>query len=396
MNMPSTTPESITLTRGQAYPPGATPDAKVVNFAVYSSSAEKVEVCFYAQDGKTETARLELSDHRHDVWHGHVAGIVPGQRYGLRVYGPYEPEKGLRFNPAKLLIDPRARALDRAIHGDESQLAYKPGEDSEDLVQDDSDNAASAVKCLVTDPQFDWEGDASPAIAPEDTVFLEIHVKGFTLQMPDVPAELRGTYSGIAAPASIAYLHSLCVTSVELLPVQAFTAEKRLADLQLANYWDYNSVAFFAPEPRYARGDAVREFKAMDKALHAAGLEVILDVVYNYTGEGNHLGPTLSLKGIDNAAYYRLSENPHFYIDYTGTGNTLDTSSPAALSLVMDSLRYWVQEMHVDGFRFDLATALGRDPQGQWSHRAAFFAALTQNPGPEPHQADRRALGHGA
>lgn len=368
---------------GRPWPLGATLDREGVNFAVFSSVATRVEVCLFSEGGR-ETARIALPSLTHEVWHGHVAGLKAGQRYGLRVHGPYDPDAGARCNPAKLLIDPYALALDRPVRGRADQYGYEVGHDDEDLAPSDINNGATAPKCRVVRSRFDWSGDVSPRIPPQDTVFYEVHVKGFTQSNPDVPEPLRGTYAGLAAPASIAHLKSLGVTSVELLPVQAFIDDQRLVDAGLTNYWGYNTVAFMAPEPRYAApasDGGVEEFKTMVKGLHAAGLEVILDVVYNHTGEGNHLGPTLSLKGIDNAAYYRLSpENLRMSVDYTGTGNTVDTTSPPALRLIMDSLRYWVQEMHVDGFRFDLASALGRNAEGAYSLRATFFAAIAQDP----------------
>ncbi|WP_271463491.1 glycogen debranching protein GlgX [Acidovorax sp. NCPPB 4044] len=368
---------------GRPWPLGATADRHGVNFAVHAPGAERVEVCLFAA-GDSETARLSLPSFTAGTWHGHVKGLKPGQRYGLRVHGPYDPAKGQRFNPAKLLIDPYAKALDRPVLGDDLQFGYELGHDDEDFAVSNVDNGSSAPKAIVVRSRFDWEDDTYPHVPPAKTVFYEMHVKGFTQTLQGVPEHLRGTYAGLGSEAAVSYLKELGVTSIELLPVQAFVDDKRLVDAGLANYWGYNTIAFFAPEPRYAaeRGDGgTDEFKAMVKALHAAGIEVILDVVYNHTAEGNHLGPTLSLKGIDNAAYYRLSpEDPRFYVDYTGTGNTVDTSSPAALRLVLDSLRYWVTEMHVDGFRFDLACALGRDVAGAFTHRAAFFAAVAQDP----------------
>ncbi|GKT21149.1 glycogen debranching protein GlgX [Acidovorax sp. SUPP3334] len=371
-----------TVEPGSHWPQGATASRHGVNFAVYAPSAEKVEVCLFSDDDQ-ETARITLPCLSRDIWHGLVKGLKVGQRYGLRVHGPYEPANGQRFNSSKLLLDPYAQALDRPVLGHAEQFAYELGQEEEDLQPSSVDNGAVAPKCRVVKSRFDWGDDAPPRVPPQDTVFYEVHVKGFTQTMPGVPEPLRGTYAGLASDAAIAHLRQLGVTSVELLPVQAFLDDKRLVDNDLTNYWGYNTVAFFAPEPRYSASSAdggVDEFKAMVKALHAAGLEVILDVVYNHTGEGNHLGPTISFKGIDNAAYYRLSEDPRYYVDYTGTGNTVDTSSPAALRLILDSLRYWVTEMRVDGFRFDLACAMGRDPSGAFTHRAAFFAAVAQDP----------------
>ncbi|MDA8445335.1 glycogen debranching protein GlgX [Paracidovorax valerianellae] len=372
-----------TVEPGRYWPQGATASRHGVNFAVYAPSAEKVEVCLFSDDDQ-ETARITLPCLTRDIWHGLVKGLKVGQRYGLRVHGPYEPANGQRFNPAKLLLDPYALALDRPVLGHAEQFGYELDQEEEDFQPSTVDNGAMAPKCRVVKSRFDWGDDAPPRVPPQDTVFYEVHVKGFTQTMPGVPEPLRGTYAGLASDAAIAHLRELGITSVELLPVQAFLDDKRLVDNDLTNYWGYNTVAFFAPEPRYSASSAdggVDEFKSMVKTLHAAGLEVILDVVYNHTGEGNHLGPTISFKGIDNAAYYRLSpEDARYYVDYTGTGNTVDTSSPAALRLILDSLRYWVTEMRVDGFRFDLACAMGRDPSGAFTHRAAFFAAVAQDP----------------
>ncbi len=369
------------VSHGQPWPLGASVAPGGVNFAVYSSVATRVEVCLFSDDDQ-ETQRIALPGRTHDVWHGHIRGLRAGQKYGLRVHGPYDSGQGLRCNPAKLLIDPYALALDRPVRGDARQFAYEMGRDDEDVQPNHDDNGRHAPKCRVVRSRFDWQGDMPPRVPAHEVVFYEVHVKGFTQTLPGVPDALRGTYAGLASDAAIAHLKSLGVTSVELLPVQAFIDDKRLVDAGLANYWGYNTVAFLAPEPRYSvgRDGGVDEFKAMVRALHRAGLEVILDVVYNHTGEGNHLGPTLSLKGIDNPAYYRLAEDPRYYVDYTGTGNTVDSSSPPALRLLLDSLRYWVNEMHVDGFRFDLAPALGRDAAGTFTHRAAFLAALHQDP----------------
>lgn len=373
------------VTAGRPWPLGATYENRGVNFAVYSSVAERVEVCLFSPDGE-ETDRIPLPHLSDDVWHGFVHGLRPGQLYGLRVHGPYEPAAGMRCNPAMLLIDPYARALDGPALGAPDQFAYEVGQAEEDLQPTDVHNGPTVPKSRVVRSHFDWGDDRPVRIAPAETVFYEVHVKGFTQAMPEVPEHLRGTYAGLASGPAIAHLQRLGVTSVELLPVQAFMDDLRLVELGLANYWGYNTIAFLAPEPRYAteaaqaRDGGVDEFKSMVKALHSAGLEVILDVVYNHTGEGNHLGPTLSLKGLDHGAYYRLAEDRRFCMDVTGTGNTLDTSSAPALRLVLDSLRYWVQEMHVDGFRFDLATALARDAAGDFTWRSPFLTAIAQDP----------------
>jgi isoamylase len=366
--------------RGQPWPLGATLQEGGVNIAVFSSVAEQVEVCLFDGNGTRELRRLPLPWCTDDVWHGFVPGLRAGARYGLRVHGPYNPTAGVRCNAHKLLLDPYARALDRPLRGGAWQYAYKLGNPDRDLKIDNADNATSAAKCVVVDSAFDWEGDARPRICMEDTIFYEVHVRGFTQQMAEVPAELRGTFAGLASPPAIAHLKRLGVNAVELLPVHAFNDERRLIDLGLANYWGYNTVGFFAPEPRYCADGDPNDFRRMVKALHAAGIEVILDVVYNHTCEGNHLGPTLAFKGIDNAAYYRLAHDHRHCMDYTGTGNTVDTTHPAALRLVMDSLRYWVEEMHVDGFRFDLAPALSRNAPGGFDHRSPFLSAVAQDP----------------
>jgi len=365
---------------GCPWPLGASLVAGGVNFAVYSSVAEKVEVCLFDSTGTREVRHIVLPCRTDHIWHGFVPGLKAGTRYGLRVHGPYDPAHGLRCNPHKLLLDPYARAIDRPLRGAAWQYAYKLGGPERDLKIDTVNNAAGAAKCLVLDPAFDWEGDAPPRIAMADTVFYEVHVRGFTQQMPEVAPGLRGTFAGLASEPAIAHLRRLGVTAVELLPVQAFNDERRLVDLGLGNYWGYNTVSFFAPEPRYCAAGDPNDFKRMVKALHQAGIEVILDVVYNHTCEGNNLGPTLCFKGIDNPAYYRLTQDGRHYLDFTGTGNTVDASHPATLRLVMDSLRYWVEEMHVDGFRFDLAPAISRNGAGGFDHRSPFLSAVAQDP----------------
>ncbi|HYD77185.1 glycogen debranching protein GlgX [Ramlibacter sp.] len=365
---------------GRPWPLGATLDAQGVNFAVHSSVADKVEVCLFDRTGTRELRHVALPCRTGDIWHGLVPRLPAGSRYGLRVHGPYQPQQGLRCNPNKLLLDPYAKALDRPLRGGAWQYAYTLGGPARDLAMDTVDNAAGAAKCVVLDPAFDWGEDRRPGTAMADTVFYEVHVRGFTQLMDEVPPGLRGTFAGLASEPAIAHFKRLGVTAIELLPVHAFNDERRLIDLGLANYWGYNTVAFFAPEPRYCAGGDPDDFKRMVKALHAAGLEVILDVVYNHSCEGNHLGPTLFLKGIDNPAYYRLAEDRRYYDDVTGTGNTLDASHPATLRLLMDSLRYWYQEMHVDGFRFDLAPAIARNGAYDFDHRSPFLAAVAQDP----------------
>jgi glycogen operon protein len=365
---------------GRAWPLGATPGDGGVNFAVFASGVERVEICLFDAGGIREERRIALPERTDDVWHGFVEGLGPGTLYGLRVYGPYDPHHGWRCNPHKLLLDPYARKLDRALRGAPWQYAYPLGQEKRDLVPDPTDNAAAAAKCVVVDPAFDWGDDRHPFTPMDETVFYEVHVRGFTRQMAEVPEQLRGTFAGLASAPAIAHLKALGVTAVELLPVQAFNDERRLIDLGLANYWGYNTIGFCAPDRRYLSGDDINEFRAMVKALHAAGLEVILDVVYNHSCEGNHLGPTLCFKGIDNRSYYRLTEDHRHYLDFTGTGNTLNASHPAMLRLAMDSLRYWVQEMHVDGFRFDLAPAIARNSHGSFDHRGPFLSAVAQDP----------------
>ena len=369
---------------GEPYPLGATWDGQGVNFALYSEHATRVELCLFDDEGR-ET-RLPLKEQTHRVWHGYVRGLRPGQRYGYRVHGPYEPDKGLRFNPNVVLLDPYAKALDGLENFERGVFAYRPGEAQEDRAMQEEDQRGVPLG-VVIDPWFDWSGDRAPNTPLHESVIYEAHVKGMTMLHPDVPQELRGTYAGLAHPSMVGYLKELGVTTVELMPVHAHLDDPFLIDKGLTNYWGYSTLNFFAPELRYSaafkRGDprgAVREFKEMVKALHAAGLEVVLDVVYNHTSEGNHLGPTLSFKGIDNPTYYRLvPDDPRHYFDYTGTGNTLNVRHPQTLQLVMDSLRYWVQEMHVDGFRFDLASTLARGLH-EVDQLSGFFTIIHQDP----------------
>ncbi len=367
---------------GRPYPLGATWDGRGVNFAIHSSAADSVTLCLF--DAAGAERRLPLAQQRGHVWYGYVSDAAPGQLYGYRVAGPYAPGEGKRCNPHKLLLDPYARAIVGHPAWGAAHYGYVLGDAAEDFSCSLADDPAACAKSQVVDDGFDW-GDSAPPRTPwQNTVFYEVHVKGFTQTHPDVPEALRGTYAGLAAPAALAHLKRLGITAVELLPVHAFVDDHRLADLGLCNYWGYNSIGFFAPEARYAAdqspGGPLREFKQMVKTLHEAGIEVILDVVYNHTAEGNHLGPTLSFKGIDHATYYRLSaEDRRYCVDYTGTGNTLDSSHPVVLRLIMDSLRYWVREMHVDGFRFDLASTLGRGAEAFDPH-GAFFAAIAQDP----------------
>ena len=364
---------------GSPYPLGATWDGRGVNFAVFSEGAERVEVClFEAKDASRETQRFALPARTLFVHHGYVPGLRPGTLYGLRAYGPWAPDRGLRFNPAKLLLDPYARTLTGRPDLSHPALAV-----TDDAALDSRDSASAMPRCMVVDGAFDWEGDSPPRVPWTRSILYEVHVRGFTKLHPGVPAELRGTYGGFAHPVAVAHLRSLGVTAVELLPVQQAANEGFLKGRGLVNYWGYNTIGFFAPDVAHACSgppNAVNEFKGMVKALHRSGIEVILDVVYNHTAEGNQQGPTLSFRGLDNRAYYRLTPGaPRAYVDVAGTGNTLNLDHPQTLALVMDSLRYWVQEMHVDGFRFDLASALGRQ-DGTFSRRANFFQAVHQDP----------------
>jgi len=366
---------------GSRFPLGATPDGEGTNFALFSENATRIELCLFDENGQHERC-VPLRETTAHVWHGYLPGIGPGQRYGYRVDGPWEPEHGHRFNASKLLIDPYAQALTGQVDWNAPVFGYRLGKS--DLVRDKRNDARGVPKGIVIADDFDWSGDRRPDIALNDSVIYELHVKGFTERHPDLPPELRGTYAGLAAPPVIDYLKNLGITAVELLPVHAFLDDKHLLDQGLRNYWGYNTINFFAPEARYsASGDTggqVTEFKQMVKALHAAGIEVILDVVYNHTAEGNHLGPTLSFRGIDNASYYRLvPDDPRHYMDYTGTGNTLNAMHPQVLQLIMDSLRYWVEEMHVDGFRFDLASALARELHDV-DRLGSFFDVIHQDP----------------
>ncbi|MBW3630851.1 MAG: glycogen debranching protein GlgX [Gemmatimonadetes bacterium] len=368
---------------GSMSPQGATFDGEGTNFAIYSEHATRVELCLFNRgDPSVEKERIILPEMNAHVWHGYLPGVKPGQLYGYRVHGPYEPTRGARFNPNKLLIDPYARALRGVVDWKAPVFGYKLGED--DTTFDDRDSSWGVPKGVVIDPSFDWEGDRAPAVRWKDTIIYETHVKGLTMKHPGVPEKLRGTYAGLASEAAIAQLLDLGVTAVELLPIHSFLDDNYLLEKGLRNYWGYNTINFFAPDARYASagddGGQVAEFKEMVTQLHAAGLEVILDVVYNHTAEGNQLGPTLSLKGIDNKRYYRVvEEQPRYYMDYTGTGNSLNARTPQTLKLVMDSLRYWVLEMHVDGFRFDLASALARELH-EVDRLSAFFDIIHQDP----------------
>ena len=368
------------IVEGLPHPLGATWDGLGVNFALFSAHASRVELCLFDPLGERELERMDLPEYTDEVWHGYLPDGGPSTVYAYRVHGPHEPEAGHRFNPNKLLLDPYAKAHVGKLTLSHDVFGYTLGADTDDRSFDERDSAASMAKCQVIDPAFTWTRDHKPAIPWERTIFYEAHVRGLTKRHPLVPEELRGTFAGLARPEIIAYIKSLEVTSVELLPIQAFVDERHLLEKQLTNYWGYNTIGFFAPDPRYFATGAIAEFKQMVAHLHDAGLEVILDVVYNHTAEGNERGPTLSFRGIDNASYYRLlPDTPRFYINDTGTGNTLNLSHPRVLQMVTDSLRYWVTEMHVDGFRFDLATILAREPYG-FDQGGGFLDSCRQDP----------------
>ena len=364
------------------YPLGASYDGAGVNFALYSQVAQKVELCLF--DEHDVETRIEMTERNSYVWHNYIPGLHPGQRYGYRVYGPYDPVHGLRCNPNKLLLDPYAKAIEGNIDGDESLFSYWFKSPDDTSAMNDLDSAAHTMKSAVINPYFDWGNDQHPYISYHDSVIYEAHVRGMTNLNMDVPPDIRGTYAGLAYPSVIEYLKKLGITAIELMPIHQFVNDSFLQEKGLSNYWGYNTIGFFAPHNAYSssgeRGEQVNEFKSMVKAYHRAGMEVILDVVYNHTAEGNHMGPTLSFKGIDNASYYRLVEgDQQHYFDTTGTGNSLLMRSPHALQLITDSLRYWVTEMHVDGFRFDLAATLARQFQ-EVDKLSAFFDIVEQDP----------------
>ncbi len=364
---------------GNAYPLGATYDGSGTNFALFSELAERVDLCLFDERG-TES-RFELREVDAFVWHGYLPNIGPGQRYGFRVAGPYDPANGLRCNPHKLLLDPYAKAVEGDVRWGPQVFSYRFNDPSK---RNNADSAKQMPKSVVINPFFDWDNDRAPRRPYNESVIYEAHVRGLTIGHPQIPPEIRGTYAAIAHPAIISHLTKLNVTALELMPVHQFIQDQRLVEMGLRNYWGYNTIGFFAPQNSYSssgqRGQQVQEFKAMVKALHEAGIEVILDVVYNHTAEGNHLGPTLSFKGADNAAYYRLVEDrPEYYMDYTGTGNSLNVRHPHSLQLIMDSLRYWVTEMHVDGFRFDLASTLAREFYDV-DRLSVFFDLVQQDP----------------
>lgn len=365
---------------GKPYPLGATWDGQGVNFALFSEHATSVELCLFDPSGRREVQRLALPEYTDHIWHGYLPEARPGMLYGYRVHGPYEPHNGHRFNPNKLLLDPYAKDIVGNVRWHHALFGYRIGQKSADLSFDKRNSAFGVPKCRVIDPAFTWGDDRPPNIPWHKTVIYEMHVKGFTMRHPGVPEALRGTYAGLSTGVVIDYLKRLGVTAVELMPVHAFLDDRHLVERGLHNYWGYNSIGYFSPAPQYSAAGLTSEFKTMVRKLHSAGLEVILDVVYNHTAEGNELGPTLSFRGIDNAAYYRLMpDNQRYYKDYTGCGNTLNMMHPRVLQLIMDSLRYWVLEMHVDGFRFDLAATLARELH-EVNRLGAFFDIIRQDP----------------
>jgi len=370
---------------GKAFPLGATWDGKGTNFAVFSENATGVDLCLFGDpEDELESEKIPVMEKNGNIWHVYVPGVGPGQMYGYRISGPYEPQNGHRFNANKLLLDPYAKAISGTIEWNDALFGYRVGDEQEDLAFSESDSAAYMPKSVVADQHFDWGDDTPPNTAYYNTIIYEAHVKGFTRLNSAIPEEIRGTYAGIAHPESIKYLMELGITAIELMPVHYFLTDRSLVEKGLTNYWGYNTIGFFAPDARYSNQAALKdnqlnEFKRMVRELHKAGIEVILDVVYNHTGEGNQMGPTLSFKGVDNATYYRLTEDKRYYMDYTGTGNTLNANLPTVLRLIMDSLRYWITEMHVDGFRFDLAATLARELH-EVNQLSAFFDIIYQDP----------------
>ena len=370
---------------GAPYPLGATWDGSGVNFASFSENATKVELCLFdSPDSSHESTRVVLPEQTDLIWHGYLPGVLPGQLFGYRVHGPYDPGRGHRFNHHKVLLDPYAKAVGRPVRWCDEMHGYRIGDPQQDLSFDERDNAGACLLGAVVDSAFTWGSERPPRTPWHKTIIYELHVKGFTKLHPRLPERMRGTYAGLGSEEAIRHFQDLGVTAVELMPVHHHAYDRHLVEKGLSNYWGYNTSAFFAPDLRYAMSqtpaESVREFRTMVRNLHSVGLEVILDVVYNHTAEGNHLGPTLSLRGVDNAAYYRLSiEEPRYYVDYTGCGNTLNMRHPRVLQLIMDSLRYWIQEMHVDGFRFDLASALARELQAV-DRLGAFFDIIHQDP----------------
>ena len=375
---------SIAVYPGKPYPLGASFDGEGVNFALFAEHAEGVELClFQSTESKKESFKIKMRENLHHVWHAYIPDLKPGQLYGYRVHGPYDPKRGHRFNPNKLLLDPYAKAISDTIVLHDSLFGYEVGHPEADASFSTQDSGPYMPKSVVIDHHFNWENDQLPNVPYHRTIIYEVQVKGFTMLHPGIPEELRGTYAGLAHPASIGYLKQLGVTAIELMPVHQFVMDRHLREHEMTNYWGYNTIGFFAPDVRFSSsgnlGEQVTEFKQMVKAFHLAGLEVILDVVYNHSGEGNHLGPTVCYRGIDNAGYYRLADNRRLYLDYTGTGNTFNAMMPNVLRLIMDSLRYWIVEMHVDGFRFDLAATLARESHAV-DRLGSFFDIIHQDP----------------
>jgi glycogen operon protein len=365
---------------GLPYPLGATWDGSGTNFALFSAHAERVELCLFDQEGKREIERIPLPEYSNEIWHGYFPDVRAGQLYGYRVYGPYEPEQGHRFNHHKLLLDPYAKSLQGTLLWSDALFGYVVGHELEDLSFDKRDSAPFMPKCEVIDPAFTWGLDRPRGRPWHEIIVYEMHVRGYTMRHPDVAPSVRGTIGGLANHGIVSYLKELGITAVELLPVHAFLHDRRLTDEGLRNYWGYNSIGFFAPHPEYLGNGGINEFKTFVQLMHESGIEVFLDVVYNHTAEGSHLGPTMSLRGIDNKSYYYLlDEDPRFYNDFTGTGNALELRHPSVLRMVTDSLRYWVKEMRVDGFRFDLATTLAR-VNGEFDEHASFLDAIAQDP----------------
>jgi isoamylase len=376
--------KTLSYSAGRPYPLGANWDGSGVNFALYAENAEAVDLClFNFLEDDSEAVKIDMKERTHHVWHIHVSGVQPGQLYGYRVYGPYLPSEGHRFNPNKLLLDPYAKAIAGKLQWHDALFGYEIGHEQADLSFSKENSAPYIPKCVVIDEAFDWQGDTPPDIPYHATIIYEAHVKGFTKLHPDIPEDIRGSYAAIAHPATVQYLKDLGITAIELMPVHHFVADRYLEEKGLTNYWGYNTIGFFAPDVRYSSsgvmGEQVNEFKEMVRTLHKEGIEVIIDVVYNHTAEGNEFGPTLSFRGIDNKAYYRLTDDKRYYMDYTGCGNTLNTRMPNVLRLIMDSLRYWIQEMHVDGFRFDLAATLARELH-EVATLGAFFDIIHQDP----------------
>ncbi|MCB1495070.1 MAG: glycogen debranching protein GlgX [Bauldia sp.] len=370
----------LRLEPGLPHPRGATWDGAGVNFALFSANATKVELCLFDANGRRETDRIALPEYTHEVWHGYLPDVRPGQLYGYRVHGPYEPSAGHRFNPNKLLIDPYAKALRGEIRWHDACFGYRVGSPRGDVQPDRRDSAFVVPKCVVVDTAATWGPDRPPEHKWADTIVYEAHVEGMTAARKDMPERIRGTFAGLSDPGVIDHLVKLGVTALELMPIQAFFDDRYLVEKKLVNYWGYNTVNYFSLAPRYlSPGAGIDEFKVLVRRLHDAGIEVILDVVYNHTAEGNHLGPTLSFRGIDNASYYMLAEDKRYYFDATGCGNTVNLRHPRVLQMVMDSLRYWVEEYHVDGFRFDLATSMGRE-HDHFDPSAVFFDAVRQDP----------------